>query len=413
MRKLILGLGFISVLASCSSDIPEIHLDQPTMSSTSPYKIDEATSVKIALLGMQSISNNPTTRSASDRKVKSISVITPQHEATRSQEIPDTLLYVINFENNGGFAIVSADKRALPLYAVSDTGEFLIAEDSNPAVKETLNGIVMDASDRIGRFINPDSLIIHPNLPDPITQMYGFKLKYGPYISAHQSTVHSSDQYCKYITNTKGEPALSGCVAVAVEIFMSFHQWPQSADGYDFNWSEMNNGNDDDGIARLLYVIGQPQYLRLSYKNMETLAGANHTRIPTALKDLGYTVTGSFISFFNNETQVRKILTKEPIIMQSFTTHPDWGGHAWVIDGYAVFHNLETEGDLFLPNKYYYHCVWGDRGNNNGYYYVADTKGFIGSPDLLGKGDNGNTDYSEFHQHDESVVFLSGVSPNK
>lgn len=66
-----------------------------------------------------------TRSSVSGRKVKSIEAVRSQ-ATTRSygSDIPDTLYYIINYADDSGFAVMSADKRTVPLYAISEDGRF-------------------------------------------------------------------------------------------------------------------------------------------------------------------------------------------------------------------------------------------------------------------------------------------------
>ena len=61
------------------------------------------------------------------RKISNIGALRNSLTGTRSQETSysidlDTLMYVVNFTNNNGFALVAADKRTEPIFAFIDEG---------------------------------------------------------------------------------------------------------------------------------------------------------------------------------------------------------------------------------------------------------------------------------------------------
>ena len=67
------------------------------------------------------------TRSGGVRRVKSVTTVSPEAlnpGGTRSEATADVeeLLYIVNFENEAGYAILGADDRLEPVYAVVDEG---------------------------------------------------------------------------------------------------------------------------------------------------------------------------------------------------------------------------------------------------------------------------------------------------
>ena len=89
---------------------------------------------------------------------------------TRSAGEPcDVAFHIINFEDNQGYAIVSADSRATDVYAFSPTGNIDINEAmENPGFRIFLSGATANYKDEIcGNFGNPyrDSMIINPFVP--------------------------------------------------------------------------------------------------------------------------------------------------------------------------------------------------------------------------------------------------------
>ena len=81
------------------------------------------------------------TRSGGVRRVKSVTTVSPEALSpggTRSEATADVedLLYIVNFENEAGYAILGADDRLEPVYAVVDEGS-LTTEEFRYAVTVT------------------------------------------------------------------------------------------------------------------------------------------------------------------------------------------------------------------------------------------------------------------------------------
>ena len=139
MRKIFVFLLVALSLAACEKDF------QPTTEKVDLESVVESNkvSLKQALLHAENSINgiNPTTRSTG-RKVKSTEIYVAK-PATRSAEDTEVSFYLINYEDNEGFAMVSTDKRTTPVYAYSDEGN-LTAEDleTNPFLKIFIEGSI-------------------------------------------------------------------------------------------------------------------------------------------------------------------------------------------------------------------------------------------------------------------------------
>jgi hypothetical protein len=122
---------FIVHFIACSNDsIDEMSvvIEDDTIESTFKVSEDEAKQTLISFLD-QFDSNSNGVRSTSQRTIKDIQAykVTPTLRSSSDfdYEIPDdveTLFYLINFNDDQGFGIVSGDKRTTPVLAVIDEG---------------------------------------------------------------------------------------------------------------------------------------------------------------------------------------------------------------------------------------------------------------------------------------------------
>lgn len=101
-----------------------------TDSGTNPYRISEEEALANLDAFFAANSRGNTRTSASAPRVKNLIGIRNYDKATRGEaEDTTTLLYVANFENQQGFALLAADKRVdTPVIGVSEQGE--ISEDA-------------------------------------------------------------------------------------------------------------------------------------------------------------------------------------------------------------------------------------------------------------------------------------------
>lgn len=404
MKKLIYLL-ICTLFTACTQDYPPSVTDAKLSSENQSYRVSPEESVTTALSCVSGLSAS--TRSGIKKEVKSIDVISSTSMKTRSSNSSDTLLYVVNFENDEGFAIVGADKRMPPIYAVSDEGNFDIDVTANKGLIDVMTNITLDAQYRISddnvSFEKNNIGIIDPSTPFPSG-------KYGPYLSYFQSRVGPTDEFSAYCPIRNGVQTKTGCVPIAVEMLMSFYKWPTQYSGFYFDWKLMNSNEGTQPVAQLLEVLGRPENLNVSYHTDGTVASANHENSIRTLNRFGYHCASSFLSFFDNEELVRQHLNEVPLLIRSGSSEHK-SGHMWVIDGYLTYYTINTPSTSPNFKRYMYHCVWGDSGRCNGYYYVADSKRFWGEPDQYDPVDDQDPFNEWDHRHDIDIIFLPDVGP--
>ena len=407
MKKLFFALLAVGVvlLAACTTIDEDAPVVEKRCHKTSRITPEDACSRAVYYL--KNLKDRDT-RGVAEVNVKSIDVI-GANPSVRSGGETDTLLYVVNFDE--GFAIMGADRRMLPVYAISDEGSISESDFERDGMGIIMQGIRMDA------LVSLDSSIIIGDLP-PAPELYNpYRVRIAPKLHNVQSCLGYGLPYCKYCRNSKGEVARSGCAAAAVEQIMSFHKWPKSYGGYTFDWNHMSD-NDYDVIARVLQQIGLPQNLNMNYVHIDTIAGGSPSNMPRTFENMGYSVNSRFLPFIKNQATVRYVLINEPILMVAYSTKVDeqghkFGGHAWVIDGMLQYYSDQFVHDPSNLVKTLYHCAWGWEGDCNGYYYIADQNAFIGAPDEYDRRDNGTSNASYYVHQNVLIEFMFGMRPIK
>lgn len=368
MNKLkLFGFLFgILLLAGCSQE------DLPTM----PDKTQSSTRVSLqqALKNADRVFANLSGGTRTVRRVKDVQTL--GSGVTRSNS-SDTLYYVVNYENEGGFAVLGADTRLDKVYAIGEEGNL----DMNDTI--TNPGLSIFFSNLPPKPYQPVDTTSKELIPFP-GEGYGpwdESYKVGPYLPA---AVGKWDQISPYNffcpRKTSGrENCKVGCAALASAQIMAYYKWPQSYNGTSFNWEEMTSWNwDINGsydLPTLLFELGKPGNLNIKYGDDESSAYISRDAIRT-FQNFGYSVSGKFEKY-NLSKLVDKIQhEKKPVIMVGYKPGIPYG-HGWVCDGYycdmysyidPITGQRRSHGDGYL-----FHMIWGKGGKANGYFNISDT----------------------------------------
>lgn len=401
MWKKFLGIICLSIqiilFANCSGDNGLLP-DMPSAVETqNQYSIPVSEALNIADAFMSNIEGE--TRAI--RMVSKIEVKTSSKTRSLSNGA-DTLLYLINYSDNAGFALVSADRRLPAIYAISDEGHFEFADTlQNPG----LNIFMQSVDERIERTISQQSnapIVVIPPTKDYYDQFRGVYDVIKPQLTQEMSILNQYSPFNKYCFY-KGVQKETGCVPVAFAALMSFYKWPQQCEGYNLPWNDMCEDSSHDAIARLISLLWGYDYLRIGFDNVpvsEFEAGTTPDRYIPTLTKLGFNVRDGFLPFDAEEIYQFMMRGGErygtPVLARGNTkVGNSYPGHAWVIDGAMKQHGIEILGPgmdgkpQYYPNypMYLLHCVWGWGGINNGFFNFDD--GSIGgNPDEYGEFDS-------------------------
>lgn len=380
----------VIMLSACKEDA-EIAIPQYSARHGNEISIDEARSDLKRLISDIELSD---TRSVSERRRISSEFILPIGERTRSGE--DQWIYVFNFENNMGYAIMSSDNRVPSLIAYSESGS-LDAETvvTDPGLTSFLSGMEDYYAANTVEMDTTFHGISSPEILGPDTRFFDY--------SPWRTIIYKPNGYCpvkwgqnnpynKYCPQIGGKKSPACCVATAVAQLMATHKYPDSYDGYQFSWNDMivASAKGEDQTARLMSLLGQKKFLDVSY-GMDS-SSADIKNIPRTLSSLGYTESGSFEKY-NNDVIINELKSGFPIIVagHSFkvtkkilgitvsTTYK--GGHAWLVHGLMErcrdVTKYNSDGSIASVNtqsEWYVLCNWGWRKDYNlgdyrdGYY---------------------------------------------
>ena len=381
MKKFLFCISVLLIAACNQEDILSPVLpDNDTGSET--IDIEEAlTGLDILIDRFAPITNTktsiPKSYSENDISVFGAKDISNFTKSNLQIEIPDTLLYIVNFEGNNGFAVMSANRKLGSLvYCITDKDQIssndfsdayaLISEASLSAEKGLYDGEDYE-------FISMGESFI----PAIILSSAISCLENGPMVTNNDEEIDTKaiakhgllstrwTQSYPFNTRTPNNAA-PGCVAIAVAQIMAYNEFSNNMnyDGKNCQWSTMKtvypyNDIDDSGsseaqeqVAAFAYELGKSHNCNVRYDNgsWAQADGAKRT-----LENYGYSNVKKYTGFGNtNQKKARTSLDNGYPVYLGGCENGSVYGHAWVIDGY--------DGNFF-------HCNFGWHGTGDGFYY--------------------------------------------
>ena len=310
---------------------------------------------------------------------------------TRGNE-SEPAFYLINYDDDKGFVLVSAKTEKPEVYAFSETGNLSFSDTiTNPGFRDYLE--------------SASSVQVNPYYPRDTTTIINAELAMivPPILT---EPVRNWDQMSlnKYVKEKYGKDYPVGCVALATGQIMSHKQWPPrwpmtnydtAKEKYEFDWKTLRYKRVDDMLCRLMEILGRPENLFVNYGLNGSSAAISD--IVRTLKNFGYT-NALFSNTFDVQKVIYEIINRNPVIVGGY---PKGGGsgHCWVIDGMCQYKMpyVNPNGDPIY--KIYYHFVWGNWGGCNGYfYYDESTKTFDENPSYR--------DDSESNSHGTEKIYI-------
>lgn len=379
MKKLIFALiGMLGMLAaSCTSEAP-LQSDEPLVPEKSAIRT-EADAIEIA-------KDLASTRHSSraDVAVANVEVIGSNSRAAAT----DTLIYVVNYANESGFAMVSAAKTGEQVIGFSDNGTYCPEEaEENPNFCYYMNiakSYVADNLSNISIPVGPLDPIHNPDGPGLTMIKWA-----GSPLSVQWGQRYPEGQFCPN--------GISGCVQTAMAQIMTYLESPTSIsltypekdkDSQDLNWSEIKKHKKSGhlgaceasidthkAIGRLCRQLGELNhaiydgngtgaYLSDAWMTMKNLWTSAHVSEIYGFSD---------DAMFGSTTKLYELMSQTNGVAYVRGQGPD-GGHAWVCDEAEehITTHTATKSDgtveTWTESIIYYHYNWGWNGSCNGFF---------------------------------------------
>lgn len=327
----------VCLLAQCAqpdpAEIPEPAL--PADPAVESFGITPEDAAAEALAAREALS--PATR-AQAVAVRSV-VRHGAQTAVQSAETVDPSFYVVNFEQESGFAIVAADRRQqATVYAISDEGA--LPDPASIGEESPLNLIYA----RIEQLASA---------PTDMRQQ-------GAVVVTNWKTIKTVGPYVKVCWGME-YPYRQSAFNVALCQIMSYHQWPTT-----YRWGVINQY-----LGRYFQPSSDPVLLSAASQLFRTvdekIEGAGSTE--QAFSRVGYLCDAE--KPYKMSTVYDQIDLKRPV----FAFGQERVGcvvyaYPWVMDGYLL-QSRSTSAYPGIETRTLIHCNLGNDGYGNGYYLSA------------------------------------------
>ena len=301
---------------------------------------------------------------------------------TRGDQSSDVAFHIVNFEDNKGYAIVSADSRATDVYAFSPTGNIDIDKAmGNPGFRIFMERAaacyseeMYDAGkefeiDTTGLIFIPEEFL--PTDPPPgsgggsgggssfdVTQLMityidgvGYYTNSSGWITDEihgplLTTAWGQDApYNYYCPEKNGETTLAGCAPVAISQIMAYHKYPNYINGYLINWAIATNDSMEEYFhfaARVIREVGKTAGSIYGVKATSTLT----SNVRPTFTSLGY--SSDPLEAYNDAKVLSSLRDSLPIYIRGYEISED-DGHGWVVDGFVIMKNTSSYYHTYAP----------------------------------------------------------------
>lgn len=396
MNFKLLTLISVALLMACTSNDDEMSsVNQESNSSTFPKRSYNdaiaAANEAISILDEDNYSSRGIHTSKRAIDLDNIKFIT--NKKTRSVGTTDTLMYVFNYENNQGYALVSANELTEAIIAVTETGYYDPEKGTN---NPGLSQFIQMAESYI-QFTKNDKT------PMPSSRL-GVKKQIkrehriesetiiGPKLTVRWGQHNPEGLFCPN--------GVSGCSNTASAMILSYFKYPNSItlsfpdapqSTLTLNWDELlthkqsfPNYNQTDNCSNTIHTNLALLCREIGYRSGSSYnlgsTGTNDLLARQTLQNLGLTVSNKYnytTNCFATALQNNNIV----YLLGDAINNNETRGHGWVVDGHKhyVIHTYEytkSEDDemWFLAfdcgthTEDYNHFNWGWDGNDNGYF---------------------------------------------
>lgn len=379
-------ISVLLLLFSCSENELESAIDNDTSKNEISNKVTPEEAQNAVLDFLDAMNNESQTRGSDCIQYKKIANVkalrrsTIQTRSGEEESIPaslDTLMYVVNFSDDNGFALVAADKRTDPIYAIIDEGNY----DFEKVEKEENEG-----------FLSFLDYAIATELEDIKNEKYNLSTrgitKKGWNITTQYPALlntkwSQNEPYSSFCPNK-----LAGCTAIATAQILSYYQtigkvsWSYNGTGGSatLNWpriitdckkyngclSKTSTPQSSNEIAHLVRYLGMT--FGAKYNKGATSVGEGKA-VDWMNKWGG--LKASKLKGYNEDNIINAIKNNNIVYARGNSGKKKFlgirikytGGHAWIYDGY-----ISATKDGKLQNLIHCNWGWGSYKGHNGYY---------------------------------------------
>ena len=385
------------VVVSCTDDVSDLEIVNQLSKKNNIRSYSEALGVAQNSISLLSTT---TTRSGSgSREIDTTKTRAITRPVTRDGSVEnDTIIYVFNFKDDNGFALVSASLATEELLAVTEKGNYF---PNQPSEIEGFNEFV-ELAEQYVRVASSERRL-HPDVEEPYNpELYrdSVVVTYAPvYQSFYEPPYRPFNWGQEFPEGEFCSNGCAGCVNVAIGEIMIFYSYPDSIqltypdadkNSQVLDWQNIQH-NIIPGfpilqytdtvtyyaVARLERQIG---YLTNSryYYNFQGIpvTGNDRDDIIPALEELNFS-HGSWIPYMGHFVKSTMAMGQIFLVLGDLNSTE---GHAWVLDHLiekitTTYQLRWTErtgwvptGEVNTTTSNLLHYNWGAYGSCNGYF---------------------------------------------
>jgi len=336
------------------------------------------------LLQMKSKANLKSTKYFGKRTIKDYVTVWDKNNK-------DPYFHVVNYDS-GGYVVISADKRLIPIIGYCDVGHFnkdslfyglakwfnanasLIQYLRTSGAKQTAS---VSAQWSNLQCDNPPvkSTAVQQCPPPTPPSTSETTVTVGPLTTTTWDQGSNYNTYCPTLYGGPGGFAWAGCSTVAIAQVMAYWKYPST-----YNWNSMSLYYGNDAVAKLIGDIFPNVISSYStggsgcsndYNIVHTFSKFNYSSASLAGNVNGIVYNGDY----HWETVVSNLNLNEPVILGGYDNSidilgfifPDGTGHTWVCDGYMQ--TTQYQNGVETAQYLLYHMNWGWNGSCNAWYY--------------------------------------------
>ena len=383
---------FISILAIMTAACAESEWEPASQTdvSTSPHSENNRTLEEALAYADDWFAQMDEPTRSEGRRVESVEYVSSASR-TRSGDA-DTLMYLVNYEDNAGFALLGRPATSKAIYAISEEGSL---DMSDTVYNKPLAMFMASAREDIicSTIFPPTHPIIPPVIVD--TTFIGLHTRIirekKPMLDSLGKVSIWSQDY-PYNLDTpifKGEKGYVGCGALAVGMLMTYYKFPETINDTIVPWSLIIDKNNRIAISKLLETLASEKYLNSQYTTYNDRRTKIENIRPT-FASLGYAMgnalNGAWLYREENNTTIDNLdvlmtfmesgdypAEAAPVILYGGVNKNEelrGIGHIWITDGFLQKERYNSYSINIPPQKLdpQFHMVWGWGGKANGYY---------------------------------------------
>ncbi len=378
MKKYFFIAAIALLGAGCTDDVNSpVDVDGSNEYYYSEFLVDEDDAYMQVLNFLGEVQSE--TRISSKYSNYEVTPIFPSYTRTVKK---DPSFYLFNFQENNGFAVISADKRdTATVYMYSREGNLDVDMLQNELfISEFIEASELYQRKKILNY-NPEKYKL-PTRPDIVIE----------YVRTADTLAYTAPMSDKLwgqgfpfnvsLDGTSYADFPMGCGPVALALVADIFQYPKSYSSYSFNWDlidKMKSGSDliintagASEVSKLIYATGVAT--NVVYK--QSGSPVTDINLLNGIRKMNF-ACDDYVGFSDNYGSITgSLINKRPVIMTGIASK----GHAWVIDGFLSVHNDVKAYDQYgnpVPNTMlevfnseewiqYLHCNYGWDGMQNG-----------------------------------------------